>query len=283
MGKDEVFGRAAQLSYYFLLSLFPMLLLLTAILGYLASTGEEVRQALFAFFLKLMPGSASELVSRTVQEITAGAGKLKLSIGVLATLWSATNGTRAIMDGLNAAYEVKEGRAWWKAWLTSIWLTVALAVAGILALTLLLYGGRMAGYIANRFGFGDLFQFAWNAIQWPFIVVCVMGGFALVYRFAPDLGYHKWKWILPGAVVGTLLWLGVSFGFKFYLAHFDSYNRTYGSLGAVIILLLWLYLAGAALLIGGEINSEVEYAAARAGNPEAKLPGEKMPGERRHA
>ncbi len=279
--KDNIFGRAAGLSYYFLFSLFPLVLLLTAVLGYLASTGEQLREALYAMSARFLPGSAYHLIDETVREITTGPQLRLISVGAIVTVWSATNAMRSIMDGLNAAYEVRDDRPLWKWLLVSVWLTFALAVLSVSALAVLLYGRGIGSLLANRFGLGGVFESFWNLIEWPFIVGRVLLALALVYRFAPNLQYMRWKWILPGAAVGTALWLMVSFGFRLYLAHFDTYNKTYGSLGAVIILLFWFYLTGAALLIGGEVNSEIEYAAARAGDPEAKLPGERTPGERR--
>ena len=279
--KDNIFGRAAELSYYFLFSLFPLLLLLTAVLGYLAATGEQLREGLYAMAARFLPGSAYQVVDQTVREITTGPQLQLISVGAIVAVWSATNAMRSIMDGLNAAYEVREDRPWWKWLLVSIGLTFALAVLSVAALVVLLYGKGIANLLANRFGLSGAFQTLWSLFEWPFIASCVLVAFCLVYRFGPSLAYNKWKWILPGAVVGTALWLAVSFGFRIYLAHFDTYNKTYGSLGAVIILMFWFYLSGAAMLIGGEVNSELEYAAARARDPEAKLPGEKTPGERR--
>jgi membrane protein len=133
--------------------------------------------------------------------------------------------------------------------------------------------------VANKFGLGAAFTLAWDILQWPIVLICLMLAFALIYYFAPDLRDQKWKWITPGSAIGVALWLLVSFGFRLYLHFFDSYSKTYGSLGAVIVLMLWLYLTGAAILIGGEVNSEIENAMAQQGEPDAKLKGEKAPDE----
>src|ERR671926_64422 len=174
---------------------------------------------------------------------TCSAGGGKLSFGILATLWAASNGMGAISDSLNAAYDLKETRPWWKVRLTAIGLT--------LALTLL--------------------------IVTPLVLVFVLLAFALIYYFAPDARDQDWKWITPGAVVGVALWLLISFAFKVYLDFFNSYSATYGSLGAVIILMLWFYFTGVAILVGGEINSEIENEMAKKGAPDAKEKGEKAP------
>jgi membrane protein len=279
MQEDDVFGRAAQLSYYFLLALFPLLLFLTSLLGYFAEAGTELRENLLNYLGSVMPGSAYELVHTTVDEITKAKGGGKLSFGILATLWAASNGMGAISESLNVAYNVKEQRPWWKARLVSIALTMALAVLIITALTLMLYGGEIAEGIAASYGFGSAFTIAWKILQWPIVLLFVLLSFSLIYYFAPDLRDQDWKWVTPGSAIALVLWLLVSFAFRIYLNYFDSYSATYGSLGAVIIMMLWFYLTGAAILIGGEINSEIENAAAEAGAPDAKERGEKAPDE----
>ena len=279
INKDDVFGRAAQLAYYFLLALFPLLLFLTTLLGYLAEQGTELRENLLNYLATVVPGTASTLIYDTVKEISEGAGGGKLSFGILATLWAASNGMGAISESLNVAYNVKEARPWWKARLVAIGLTIALAVLIISALILVLYGHNIAEAIAGKFGLGDLFTITWKIVQWPIVLFFVLLGFALIYYLAPDIKEARWEWITPGSVAGVTLWLLVSFAFRLYLEHFDTYSKTYGSLGAVIVLMLWFYFTGAAILIGGEINSEIENAAAAAGHPEAKGRGQKAPDE----
>jgi membrane protein len=142
---------------------------------------------------------------------------------------------------------------------------------------LVVAGGRIAEWLAAVYGLGSTFPLAWKIVQWPAVLASMMLAFALIYYFAPDFREQSWKWLTPGAAIGVALWLLVSIGFRVYLHFFDSYSATYGSLGAVIILMLWLYFTGAAVLIGGEINSEIENAAAKQGEPEAKEKGEKAP------
>jgi membrane protein len=185
----------------------------------------------------------------------------------------------AITESLNVAYDVKESRPWWKQRLVAISLTLALSVLIVSALLLVVAGGNIAEGIANAYGFGSQFAFGWKIVQWPVVLGFMMLAFALIYYFAPDLHEQAWHWLTPGAAIGVVLWLLVSLAFRVYLHFFDSYSKTYGSLGAVIILMLWLYFTGAAVLIGGEINSEIENAAAEEGAPEAKERGEKAPDE----
>jgi membrane protein len=275
--EDEVFGRAAQLAYYFLLALFPLLLFLTSVIGVVMGSETALRQSLFNYLGTVLPASASQLVSTTVFEVTSASGGGKIAFGILAALWAASNGMGAITQALNIAYDVEESRSWWKQRLTAVGLTVALSLLIISALLLVLYGGRIADYVAANYGFGESFAVAWKVLQWPIALAFVLFAFTLIYYFAPDVRDQKWIWVTPGAVLGVVLWLLVSFSFRIYLHFFDSYSKTYGALGAVIVLMLWLYLTGAAILIGGEVNSEIEHAAAKAGVPGAKKAGEKAP------
>ena len=254
---DDIFGRAAQLSYYFLLALFPLLLVLINVLGYLAQEGTAFREQLLTYLAALMPRSAIALVRNTLNEISTASGTGKLSFGLLAALWAASNGMGAISDTLNTAYNLKERRPWWKVRIISVCLTIALAILILAALAIVLYGGTIGEALAARYGFGDLFTTVWKVVQGPIALVFVLTTFNLIYNFAPDLPPGARHWITPGAFVGVGLWLIVSFGFRAYLSFFDSYSVTYGSLGAVIVLMLWFYLTGVAILIGGEVNSEL--------------------------
>ncbi len=255
---DRIFGRAAQLSYYFLLALFPLLLFLINILGYLAQEGTLFRDRLLLYLAALMPGSAFALVRATIDEISVSRGTGKLSFGLLAALWAASNGMGAISDTLNTAYNVKETRGWWRVRLISVCLTIALAILILAALAIVLVGGTIGEALATRFGFGSFFTTVWTIVQWPIALVFVLTTFNLIYNFAPNIPSRSRRWITPGAFVGVALWLIVSFAFRVYLGYFDSYSVTYGSLGAVIVLMLWFYLSGVAILIGGEVNCEYQ-------------------------
>jgi membrane protein len=277
INEDEVFGRAAELSYYFLLALIPFLIFLTSIIGIVLGSGTGTRHALFEYLGRVMPPSAFQLIDSTMWELSSASGGGKLSFGILAALWAASNGLGAVTTSLNTAYDLKETRPWWKQRLTAIGLTVVLSVLIISALLLVVAGGHIAEWLARLYGFGPVFPLIWKIVQWPVVLGCIILAFALIYYFAPDFRKQAWKWLTPGAAIGVALWLLVSIGFRVYLHFFNSYSATYGSLGAVIILMLWLYFTGAAVLVGGEINSEIENAAAKEGEPEAKEKGEKAP------
>jgi membrane protein len=275
--EDEVFGRAAELSYYFLLALFPLLLFLTSLIGFILGSGTGTRHALFDSLSRVMPPSAFQLIDSTMWEVSNAAGGGKLSFGILAALWAASNGMGAITQSLNVTYDLKETRPWWKTRLVAVGLTIGLSLLIIVALLIVLAGGGISEKLASSYGFGSAFIVTWKIVQWPAAFAFMILAFALIYYFAPDFREQSWQWLTPGAAIGVVLWLIVSLAFRVYLHFFDSYSKTYGSLGAVIILMLWLYFTGAAILLGGEINSEIENAAAEQGTPDAKQKGEKAP------
>ena len=257
----DLIGHAAELSYYFLLALFPLLLFLTTLLGYLAAAGSQIRNSLIRYLGTVMPYSALDLVHRTIDEISDEKGGGKLSFGLLAALWVASNGMAAITETLNVAYGVRETRSWWRARLVSIGLTIMLALMIVLGLTTVLLGDRLADFIASAVGFGYTFALLWKILQWPIVLIFLLVTFSLIYYFAPNLPRREWHWLTPGTVLAVALWLLVSFAFRLYLHFFDSYSVTYGSLGAVIVLMLWFYFTGIAILIGGELNAEIYLAA----------------------
>jgi membrane protein len=254
----NVLGRAAQLSYYFLLALFPLLIFLVTLLGYFASAGSQLRDSLLSYLGNVMPYSAVTLVHVTLDEVTASRGSGKLSFSLLAALWVASSGMGAISDTLNTAYNLKETRPWWKVRMVSVVLTVALAVLILTALAIVLYGGRLGDAIANSVGFGTAFTVTWRLLQYPIMLFFVYLTFELIYYFAPNHRRGKWRWISGGTLIAVTFWLLASFGFRIYLHFFNSYSLTYGSLGALIVLMLWFYMTGVAVLVGGEVNSELE-------------------------
>ena len=277
--KDDVLGKAAQLSYFFIFALFPLLFFLASLLGYFTQSGTEMRAGLLRYLAAVVPRKASVLIRDTLDEITLASSGGKVSFGLLVALLTASFGMGAVISTLNAAYGVKESRPWWKAQALAVGLTVALALLIISALALVLYGGNIGEWAAEELALGDAFTPIWGVLQWPIVLAIVLLAFALVYYFAPNVKDMRWQWITPGSVLGLALWLLVSFAFRVYLGYFDTYSAAYGSLGAVMVLLLWLYLTGVAILVGGEMNAVIEDAAAQVGVPEAKERGEKRPGE----
>jgi len=179
--EDEVFGRAAELSYYFLLALFPFLIFLTSVIGLVLGSGTGTRDALFDYLARVMPPSAFQLISSTMLEVSSVSGGGKLSFGILAALWAASNGLGGITTSLNTAYDIKESRPWWKHRLTAIGLTIALSVLIISALVLVVAGGHIAEWLAGVYGLGSTLPMAWKIIQWPVVLACMTLAFALIY------------------------------------------------------------------------------------------------------
>jgi membrane protein len=270
---DEVLTRSAALAYYFVSALFPMIFFLMAMLGLFAQS-HDLQSSLLNYTARFMPADAYRLIQKTLQEVANSSTGFKLAFGLVLALWSGAGGVVSIMDALNRCYHVKDSRQFWQQRLIALGLTVAIAALTIMALTIVLYGGDIADFVGSHVGLSNVTVIAWHILQWPIALFFVVMSFALLYYWGPDTE-QKWQWITPGSVVGVLAWIGASLLFRVYLHFFNSYSKTYGSLGAVIVLLLWLYISGLAIMVGGEINSEIENAAAKRGHPEAKAPGEK--------
>lgn len=251
----DLLGRAAQLSYYFLLALFPLLIFVSAILGHLFAQERDLYFRMVSYLQNVMPPSAFQLLSGTLREITQETPGGNVTFGLIVSLWIASSGMEAIIKGLNVAYDVAEARVWWRRRLMAIALTVCLGVLVVAAVFLILASTGMAeavgGYVPAFEQIGRLS----TAVQWLVGILFLLLGLSLVFRFAPNLRRPRWEANLPGAIATLVCWLGASAIFKFYLRSFGSFDRTYGSLGAVIVLLIWLYVSGAAVLVGGELNS----------------------------
>jgi membrane protein len=249
----DVFGRAAQLAYYFFLALFPFLICVISLLSVFGAA-DRGRYLLFVFLARLLPVPAFQLIVDTFNQILASSGPLKMSLGIVASLWSASLGMNAVMNTLNAAYRVKETRSIFKQYFTAIALTIGMGLLVAVSTLTVVIGDSVAAALPLP----HAVSFAWGVVEWPLAVALLLFGFALTYYFAPDLKDRKWHWITPGAVAGVLLIVLVSIGMRVYLHFYGSYNATYGSLGGVIVLLLWFYLGGIAVLSGGVLNGVME-------------------------
>jgi membrane protein len=272
---DDLLGRASELAYNFLLAVFPMLLFLVSLFGLFAAQRGELQGRLFYYLGQVLPPAAYELISKTLQEVIKNSGGGKVTLGLVLALWAGAGGMSSLMSGLNAAYSVRDARPWWKKRGIAVALTLAISILVIAALFIVVAGGNVAELVGGKLHLGAVAIIAWKVLQWPVALAFIVLAFALIYYFGPDLKEQHWYWITPGSVVGVLLWLATSFAIRVYLHFFNTYSKTYGSLGAVIILLLWFYLTGLSFLMGGEINSEIEHAAAERGHPEAKPEGQK--------
>jgi membrane protein len=259
--QDELLGRAAQLSYYALLALFPALIFLTALMGLFSV--ERFMPELMSYLRDVVPADALMMVQRFLTQVAEGSGANILSLGALGALWASSSGVTAIMDALNVVFGVKEDRRpFWRVRLTAILLTIALAGFVILSLGLVLYGPTIGRWVADQMGYGIAFTWIWNVLQWPMIAGFMLIVVGAIYHICPDRRVKRWSWITPGSLFAVVMWLLVSLGFKAYVDNFGNYNKVYGSIAGVIVLMLWFYWSGMVLLLGGEINAEIEKAEA---------------------
>ncbi len=265
---DNCLGLAAQLSYYFFLALFPALLFLVALVSFIPVSG--LLDVITSTLARVAPSEVITIVKDQVLKIAHDKNGGLLTLGMIGTIWSTSSGVDAIIDTLNQAYDINEGRPWWKRKMTALGLTVGLATFIVLAFALVVAGPALAEKVADWFRLGPAFEWSWKVLQWPVVFALVSVAIAMVYYFAPD-AKQEWVWITPGSVMATALWLLVSLGFRFYVTHFASYNATYGAIGGVIVLLLWFYVSSLAILAGAELNAEIEHA-----SPFGKAPGEKV-------
>jgi membrane protein len=256
----DLVDRAAALSYYFLFALFPSLLFLTALVGLLPI--PHLMDRLVGSFIRVLPADAASLLLKTLGEIRTGANSGLLSLGVIVALWGASGGMLSVMSALNAAYDVIDSRPWWRRRLVAVALTCGFSLFTLTAVLLLIFGERIGEGAAALLGMGPLFTWTWNILQWPAIMVCGLAGVDLVYYLAPAV-QRRWTWVTTGSAFAVAAWLAMSFVLRLYVGFVGSYNATYGSIGGVILLMLWLYWTSLALLVGAEINAELDAAGLR--------------------
>jgi membrane protein len=268
---DNLLGRAAELAFYFLFALFPTLFSASSILGLAAQSASSIYEKLLGYMAYVVPTSALGEVIKTFQETTAHSTPGKLTFGLIAAVWSASVGVSAIQDALNTVYKVRDPRSYIRARLSAIGLTLVLTVLATLTLAAMLGGDLAAAAAYARLGshwIAMLIAFVARFAAWITATALLALCFAVTYYWAPGVRKRRWRWLTPGGAVGVFGWLIASLGFRLYLHYFNFYSLTYGSLGAVIILLMWFYLTGFMLLLGAEINGVVEATAA-----EMKLTG----------
>lgn len=265
--KDNVFNGAAALAFYLTLSIFPAFIVIMSVLPYLPV--QNVDEAIMDLLHDAMPGEAAELLQGTVAEVTQQQRGGLLSFGILFTLWTVSTGMYAIMQQLNITYDVKEARSFVKARAVALVLSVVFVALVVGAFTLIVLGGVAESWLVAMMGENELLVLAFRVFRWIMIVGGLLLGFALIYRYAPNVE-QRFRFITPGAILGVVLLIVASLGFTIYITNFGDYSATYGSIGAVIILMLWLYIAGLVVLVGSEVNALIEHA-----DPNGKDEGEK--------
>jgi membrane protein len=261
---DRLFSIAAELGFYFLFALFPALICATTILGFMALRGTDIYRRLLEYMALVVPHSALGMVMQTFNQTTTHATTGKLTLGLAAAIWSASVGISAVQDATNAVYKITDRRSYVKARLQAIALTLLLICTITLCLASMFAGDFLSAWVGHHLHgriLDDTTVFAVRICGWIVAAIFLALSFASVYYWAPDLRKRQWHWITPGATLGIVGWLLASLGFRMYLHFFNSYSVTYGSLGAVVILLMWFYITGLMLLVGAEFNSELEAAA----------------------
>jgi membrane protein len=262
---DRLFGHAAELGFYFLFALFPTLFCASSILGLAARSAHLFYDRLLDYLALVIPTSALGTVLDTFNETTAAASTGKVTLGLVAAVWSASVGISAIQDTLNIVYKIEDSRSYFIARIHAIGLTVVLTIVISLGLACLLGGDFIAALARLDIHDRLLAMAATVAVRvmgWIMAAALLDLSFAVIYYWAPDSKKRRWHWLTPGGALGLLGWLLASLSLRVYLHYFNNYSVTYGSLGAVIILLTWFYITGLMLLLGAEINSEIEAASA---------------------
>jgi membrane protein len=254
--RHNLIGRSAELAFYFFLALFPGMLFVLTLVGLLAGDDSGLRSSRFDYAALALPPSVRSLLEKTISETAKSAVGWRLFLSALAALWSASAGTSSLIGTLNSIFQIEEQRPWWKTQLLAISLTLALSLLMVTALMTVLFGGYLAD-LANSAGLGTSAILGWKIAQWPLAVVVVILALAILYHWAPARAKKKWHWISPGGVMAIALWVAVSVLFRAYLTLVNSFASTYGSLSAVIILMLWFYMTSASILLGAEIDAQI--------------------------
>jgi membrane protein len=252
IGRDNVFNGAAALAFYMTLAFFPALVVLVTLVPYLPI--DRIDEAIFDFLAQGLPAEASGLVRRVVGEAIGEQRGGLLSFSLLAAAWAASTGMNGVMRQINSAYEKSEARSFLRARITALALSVAFGALVLGAFSLIVLGGVLQDWIGDRFGFSDLLLALFATIRWIIIVLGMLLGFALVYRFGPNVE-QRFSLVSPGSIFSVLALIVVSLGFSFYIRNFGNYGAIYGSVGAVIVLMLWFYVAAFVVILGAEINA----------------------------
>jgi membrane protein len=248
------FGWAASLAYYFFLALFPALLFVVSLASLLPV--QHMIDRIVTMLSRVAPGNVVAIARQQFVQITRQPHGGVLTFSLLAALWSTSSGMAAIVDTLNQAYHIKEGRPWWRVRATAIALTLGLTIVTLIAFGLVMVGPMLGQRAADWLALGPIFAWTWNVIRWPAAFALVVTAIGCVYHFAPDTS-NEWVWITPGSVTATAIWLMISLAFKWYVSHFADYQKTYGAIGGVMIALLWFYFTSLAILLGAQLDATI--------------------------
>ena len=250
-------GAASELAFNFLLALFPLILFMLALFSLFAAHRSQLQYSLMSYFRDLLPPAAFELLNKITDQMAANSNSRRFTFGIVIALWFASGGISSMISTLNVVYHVHETRSWGRVRAVALLSTLAISVLVLSALFLVLVSGDVVDWIGRALHLQSIVVLFWKGAQWPAALVFVMLSCSLIYYYAPDLESPRWYWITPGSAFGAVLWLLASIGFRAYLHFFNTYSTYYGPLGAMMMLLVWLYATGLAFLIGGEINAQI--------------------------
>ncbi|MFE4961709.1 YihY/virulence factor BrkB family protein [Streptomyces sp. NPDC056660] len=267
--KDELTDRAAALTYYGILALFPALLALVSLLGIV---GRSVTQQLLDNIQKLAPGAVRDVLGNAVKQMqgNGGLGSIMAIVGLALAVWSASGYVAAFIRSANAVYDVPEGRPVWKVMPVRLGVTVVLMVIAVISALIVVFTGGLARQVGTALGIGDTFLTVWSIAKWPVLVLLVTIMIAILYWATPNAKVRGFRWITPGSFLALLIWMIASAGFALYVANFASYNKTYGALAGVITFLVWLWITNLAILLGLEFDAEMNRQRAVAGGHPAE-------------
>jgi membrane protein len=256
---DQLTDRAAALTYYAVLSLFPALIALVSIVG-LFGDPQATTDSLSEIVESVGPESAASTFQGPIEQVTSNRGTagVLLIVGIATAIWTASGYVGAFGRAANAIYEVEEGRPFWKLRPLQLAITLAMVVLLALVLVALVVTGPLASAVGDAIGAGDTVVTVWNIAKWPLLVIVVIGMFGVLYYLSPNVKLRGPRWITPGSVVALVIWIAASAAFALYVANFGSYDKTYGTLGGVVSFLVWLWIGNLAVLFGVELNAELE-------------------------
>jgi len=267
---DRATLTSAGMAFYWFLSIFPAMLAGIALLGLFNVSDQKIRE-ITESITSALPGGAGTMLAEAVRDAPAGGSVLAALLGVALALWSASSGAVGMQLGLDVAYDVKDDRKFIKKRLVAFEILLALLVLGGLAAASIVFGEPLGDTLRDNLPFGSAFVVLWTVMRWVLGLAALVGLFATIYYLAPNRETPKWAWVSPGGIVAAAIWLVASLGFSFYVSNFGSYDETYGPLAGVAVLLLWLYLTALAVILGGELNAELErQSAARKGQVPAE-------------
>lgn len=257
--EDQCTDLAAALTYYAVLALFPGLLAVVSILGLVGANNEKVRSTILDVFRPLVDSTTLDTIRTLIDQLSSSqAGGYALALGIAGALWSASAYVGAFGRAMNRVYGVPEGRPFWKLRPLQVLITVITVALCIVGIFILIISGPVARSVGDALTIGDTALQVWNIAKWPVLAIVVCLAVALLFYMTPNVRQPRFRWVSPGAFVAIIVWVAASVGFAFYVGNFSSYNRTYGSLAAVIIALLWLWLTNLALMFGAELDAELE-------------------------